>query len=120
MSKVNKMVKQNKYAVIRIQGHQHKVSEGEELLVDKLGKTKAEPEVLLIVNGDPTTQKLRGASTVKVGNPTLADVKVKIKVLTEIEKGKKIDVLKYKAKSRYRKHIGFRPKYSRLLIEKIS
>lgn len=110
MSKVNKMVKQNKYAVIRIQGHQHKVSEGEELLVDKLGGTKAEPEVLLVVNGDD----------IKVGTPIVTGARVKIKVLTEIEKGKKIDVLKYKAKSRYRKHIGFRPKYSRLLIEKIS
>lgn len=100
----------DKYAVIKIQGHQYKVSEGEELLVDKLSDVKKiDPEVLLFVK----------EGTVKVGKPTLSDVKVKVKVLTEIEKGKKIDVLKYKAKSRYRKHIGFRPKYTRLLIEKI-
>lgn len=80
-------------------------------MVDKLSDIKKiDPEVLLFVDG----------ATVKVGKPTLSDVKIKIKVLTEIEKGKKIDVLKYKAKSRYRKKIGFRPKYSRLLIEKIS
>ena len=101
----------DKYAVIGIQGHQHKVSEGEEILVDKITDIKKiEFEVLLLVDG----------AVVKVGKPTLPDVKIKIKVLTEVEKGKKIDVLKYKAKSRYRKHIGFRPKYTRLLIEKIS
>jgi len=35
-------------------------------------------------------------------------------------KGKKLSVFKYKAKSRYRKKIGFRPIYSRYLVEKIS
>ncbi|MFH1864106.1 MAG: 50S ribosomal protein L21 [bacterium] len=105
------MEKQNKYAVIRLQGHQYRVAEGDEILVDKISDIKKiNPEVLLFVDG----------ATVKVGKPTLSDVKVKVKVLTEIEKGKKIDVLKYKAKSRYRKHIGFRPKFTRLLIEKIS
>lgn len=105
------MEKQNKYAVIRLQGHQYKVFEGDEILVDKISDTgKIDPEVLLFVDG----------VTVKTGKPTLPNVKVKIKVLTEVEKGKKIDVLKYKAKSRYRKHIGFRPKYTRLLIEKLS
>ena len=105
------MEKQNKYAVIRLQGHQYRVAEGDEILVDKISDIKKiDPEVLLFVDG----------ATVKVGKPTLSDVKIKIKVLTEIEKGKKIDVLKYKAKSRYRKHIGFRPKFTRLLIEKIS
>ena len=105
------MIKQNKYAVIRLQGHQYRVAEGDEILVNKISDIKKiNPEVLLFVDG----------ATVKVGKPTLSDVKVKVKVLTEIEKGKKIDVLKYKAKSRYRKHIGFRPKFTRLLIEKIS
>lgn len=105
------MEKKTKYAVIRIKGHQYKVFEGDEILVDKISDIKIiEHEILLFVDGDK----------VKVGKPTLSDVKVKIKVLTEVEKGKKIDVLKFKAKSRYRKHIGFRPKYTRLLIEKIS
>lgn len=111
--------------MIRLGGHQYKVSEGEEILVDKLtdlpaGKAgkKVEPEVLLVV--DPTSQKLRGASGVKVGKPLLKDVKVKVKVLKEIEKGEKVRILKYKSKSRYRRHIGFRPQYTRLQIEKIS
>lgn len=99
----------SKYAVIRFAGHQYKVSEGEEILVDHLIDKKPEPEVLLVVDNDK----------VKVGNPKVVGVKVALKVLGE-EKGKKIDVYKYKAKSRYRKHTGFRPLYTRVKIEKIS
>lgn len=99
-----------KYAVIKIKGHQYKVSEGEEILVDKLGSDKVEPEVLLVADGEQ----------VLVGKPTLKEAKLKVKILKEEEKGEKIRVLKYKAKSRYRKVRGFRPLFTRLLIEKIS
>lgn len=99
-----------KYAVVRISGKQHIVEEGKELLVDKLADPKkVDPEVLLLVDGDK----------VIVGKPVIKDAKIKIKVLEEVEKGKKLRVFKYKAKSRYRKTIGFRPKHTRLLIEKI-
>ena len=98
-----------KYAVIRIKGRQYKVEEGEELLVDKLLDKKAAPEVLLIVDGKKVT----------LGKPVIKDAKVKIKILEE-EKGKKIQVQKYKAKSRYRKKIGFRPIYTKLLIQSIN
>lgn len=98
-----------KYAVVKIAGHQYKVSEGDEVLVDRLVDPKVEPEVLLVVNDDK----------VSVGKPKVAGAKVNVKILGE-EKGEKIDVRKYKAKSRYRKHIGFRPQYTRLLIKSIS
>lgn len=101
----------DKFAVIRIGGKQYKVSEGEEILVDKLNDlTKIEPEVLLFVDGDK----------IEVGTPVLDKIKVKVKVLVELEKGIKIRVFKYKAKSRQRKHTGFRAQYTRLLVEKIS
>ena len=100
-----------KYAVIRLQGKQYKVTEADEILIDKVADPKKiEPEVLLFVDEKKT----------KVGKPVLKDVKVKVKVLTEMEKGEKIDVYKFKAKSRYRKHIGFRPQFTKLLIESIS
>ena len=100
----------SKYAVIRIKGRQYRVEEGKEILVDKLSEKKVEPEVLLVVNNEK----------VEVGKPIVKEAKIKIKVVKEEEKGDKITVLKYKAKSRYRKKRGFRPKYTRLLIEKIS
>jgi len=100
-----------KYAVVRIGGKQYKVEEGKEILVDKLIEPKKlEPEVLLFVDGEK----------VKVGKPTLKDVKISLKVVTKLEKGEKVDVYKFKAKSRYKKHIGFRAQYTRLLIGKIS
>lgn len=71
---------------------------------------KITPEVLLIVDGD----------VVEVGTPVLTKAKVKIKVLKEVEKGEKIEIFKYKAKSRERRHVGFRAQHTRLLVEKIS
>ncbi len=100
-----------KYAVVKIGGRQYKISEGEEFLVDKLkDPKKIEVQTLLIADGDK----------VKVGKPALDGVSVKFKVVEELVKGEKIDVYKFKAKSRYRKHTGFRPQYTKLLVEKIS
>lgn len=99
-----------KYAVIRVNGRQYKVEEKEEVLVDFAGKNEIKPEILLITDGEK----------VEVGTPILEKAKVDFKVLKEAEKGTKLDVIKYKSKSRYKKHIGFRPVFTRILIEKIS
>lgn len=108
--KVKIPIKMDKFAVIRIGGKQYRVTEGQEILVDKLADVKKlAPEVLLFVDGDK----------VEVGTPVLTKVKVTVKVLVELEKGEKIDIFKYKAKSRERRHIGFRAQHTRLLIEKI-
>ena len=99
-----------KYAVIRIKGQQYKVSEGDEILVGKLADKKPKAEVLLLADN----------GKVKVGKPTVKGAKVKIKIVKEEEKGEKLYIQKFKAKSRYRRKMGFRPLYTRLLIEKIS
>lgn len=104
------MSKEIKYAVIKIKGTQYKVSEGDEILVGKLGSDKPEAEVLLLVEN----------GKVKVGKPKVRGVKIKLKVLAEEEKGKKLYIQKFKAKSRYRRKMGFRPVYTRLKVEKIS
>jgi large subunit ribosomal protein L21 len=99
-----------KYAVVKIKGQQYKVSEGDEILVDKLGTDKPDVKVFLIVD----------EKGVKIGKPEVKGAKVKMKILEAEEKGKKLYVQTFKAKSRYRRKIGFRPMYSRLLVEKIS
>jgi large subunit ribosomal protein L21 len=104
-----KKVATDKYAVIRILGRQYKVSEGQELLIDKMNDLKLTPEVLLVVDGEKTN----------IGKPVLKDTKVTLKILKEVEKGEKIEVYHFKAKSRYKKHTGFRPQYTRVLVEKI-
>ncbi len=100
----------DKFAVVRIQGKQYRVAEGDEILVDKMNDLKVTPEVLLVADGEK----------IEVGTPVLTKAKVVVKVLKEIEKGEKIDIFKYKAKSRERRHVGFRPQYTRLLVEKIT
>ena len=55
----------------------------------------------------------------KIGNPLVKDSKVTLEITSQ-KKGKKIEGLIYKAKSRYRKHYGFRPQITRVLVKKIS
>ena len=105
------MAKKDTYAVIKIKGQQFRVSEGEEILVGKLSeKEKPEAEVLLV-----KTEK-----AVKVGKPTVKTAKVALKVVDQEVKGKKLHVQTYKAKSRHRRKIGFRPRFTKIKIGKIS
>jgi large subunit ribosomal protein L21 len=97
-----------KYAVIKNGGHQYKVEEGQIIEVEKLdsdGKSYVFEEVLLSVDGDK----------VELGTPTVTGLKVYADVVSEV-KGDKIEVFKYKSKSRYRKHTGHRQKYTQLKI----
>jgi large subunit ribosomal protein L21 len=99
-----------KYAIVRIGGKQYKAEEGKEILVDKLvDPKKVDSEVLMVVDGDK----------IKVGKPVVKEAKIELKVVTEIEKGDKVEIYKFKSKSRYKRHTGFRPKFTRILIEKI-
>lgn len=100
-----------KYAVIKTGGKQYKVSEGQVIEVEKLdsdGKSFVFNEVLLVVDGDK----------VELGMPTVAGMQVFADVVEEV-KGEKIEVFKYKSKSRYRKHTGHRQKYTQLKINGI-
>ena len=96
------------YAIISVGGKQYRVHEGEKLLVDRLahgaGKT-FQPTVLLIGGGEGGTD-LSPSATVTAR--VVADVK-----------GDKIRIGKYRAKSGYRKHTGFRASLSQIEIESI-
>ncbi|RJR29984.1 50S ribosomal protein L21 [Candidatus Microgenomates bacterium] len=97
------------YCVIAINNNQYKVAAGDEILVDLLGEKKPSVEVLLQVDGEK----------VIVGTPTVKGAVVKMKILGE-EKGDKVRVFKYKAKSRYRKTIGSRKTFTKVKIESLS
>jgi len=96
------------YAIIKVAGKQYRVREGERLLVDRLkqdeGSTFA-PTVLL-VGGDGGAQ-LDGA-----------DGAVTAKVLGDA-KGPKIRIGKYKKRTGYRRHTGFRASLTQIEIESI-
>ena len=101
-----------KYAVIQLQGKQYRVSAGDEFIVDRLDKEEGDKftvsDVLLVVNGDKK----------EIGQPIVKDAKVKCEVLVN-NKGVKIRVAKFKAKSRYRKVQGHRQLQSVIKIVSI-
>lgn len=100
-----------KYAVFQNGSKQYKVFEGEELLLDKLKADKDTFEfanVVLVAND----------GKISLGNPFVKGASVQARILRE-EKGEKIHVVKYKAKSRYRKTIGHRSQLTRVKVEKI-
>lgn len=102
-----------KYAVVKIAGTQYKVSEGEEIEVSRLSEKEGESidlDQVLLVKQD---------AQLKLGQPTLKGAKVKAKVKKQFL-GDKLHVFKFKAKTGYRRKMGFRPQKTRLVIEKIT
>ncbi len=101
-----------KYAVIKTGGKQYKVSEGEELFIEKIagknGDSVVFDQVLLLVN----------EKKADIGRPLVEKAKVKAKILAQT-RGKKIRVAKFKAKSRYRRVKGHRQALTQVKIEKI-
>ena len=95
------------YAVIATGGKQYKVVVDQTIEVEKLGDAKKVifDQVLLVVDGEK----------VEVGTPTVTGVKVYADYLRDI-KADKIEVFKYKSKSRYRKHTGHRQGLAQLKI----
>ena len=96
------------YAIISVGGKQYRVREGERLLVDRLGLEDG-------ASFTPTVL-LTGGS----GGPQIApaDIVVTAKVLSQ-EKGPKIRIGKYKQRTGYKRHTGFRASLTRIQIESI-
>lgn len=98
-------------AVVKIAGKQYIVSEKETLMVDLLpeGTKELELDALMVIDGDNS----------KVGAPLVKGVKVKAKVVEERVAGKKLRVIRYKAKKRVHKEIGHRQKYTKIEVTSI-
>lgn len=97
------------FAIIKTGGKQYKVREGQTLVVEKL-----------VADGNVVfdTVLLIGGENAKIGTPTVAGAKVEASVV-EHGKGKKLHVIKYKPKVRYRRKIGHRQPFTKVKIEKI-
>ncbi|MBQ6438363.1 50S ribosomal protein L21 [bacterium] len=102
-----------KYAIIKLQGKQYRVSAGDKLTVDLLATPAGEQltvsDVLLVADGDQ----------VQVGTPLVKGASVTLKVI-ESGKDAKIDVFKYKSKSKYRKSHGHRQRITNVEVVKIA
>ena len=100
------------YAIVKAGGRQEKVAVGDIVVVDRLsaesGSTVTLP-ALLLVDGDAVTTDAAALAKVSVTAEVVRD-----------EKGPKIEILKYKNKTGYRKRQGHRQKLTRLKVTGIS
>jgi large subunit ribosomal protein L21 len=99
------------YAVIKTGGKQYRVSEGDQLEVERLGVTEGEVSLtpVLLVDGD----------TVVSAPDALAKASVKANVLGEV-KGPKITGFTYKNKTNSRRRWGHRQQYATIEITGIT
>ncbi|NIZ40142.1 50S ribosomal protein L21 [Entomospira entomophila] len=102
------------YALVEIKGKQYKVQEGRHILVD-LHAEHAEGDKLEF----PVFLLSDGEGKVSVGKPHVEGAKVVVKVMESL-RDKKIRVFKYKKRKGYRKTIGHRQNYTKLLVETVS
>jgi large subunit ribosomal protein L21 len=95
------------YAIITVGGKQYRVREGERLLVDKLATGEGEtftPRVLLVGGNGSTDLSPTTTVTARVLGHQL---------------GEKIRIGKYKKRTGYRKHNGYRSRLTQIQIESI-
>ena len=102
------------FAVIQTGGKQYKVSKGAFISIEKIkgefkkGDKISFDKVLLVDNGKDTT----------IGTPYITGAKVEGEI-TEVGRGKKVMVIKYKQKSRYLRRNGHRQPFFQVKIEAI-
>ncbi len=98
------------FAVIKTGGKQYKVKEGEILKIEKItgaAGDKIDFEVLLLADED--------GKDVKIGKPIVAGAKVAAEIL-EQGRARKVNIIKYKPKVRYRRKAGHRQMYTKVKI----
>lgn len=111
INKKNEISNGVKIAVIKTGGKQHKVSQGQEIKIEKIDGQAG--EILKF-----QTLMVAEEEKVQLGQPVLGEL-VEGKIL-EQGKNKKISVIKFKNKTRYKRNVGHRQPYTKILIEKIS
>lgn len=107
------VMESNKSAVIETGGKQYLVQSGQTLRVEKLENAKeggvvSFDNVLLLINGEE----------IKLGKPFLEGVKVSAEVKKE-GRAEKVNILRYKRKTRSRKKKGHRQPFTEVLIKEI-
>jgi large subunit ribosomal protein L21 len=98
------------YAVIRAGGKQFKVAKGDVIEIDRVSSDGTLEFVPLLVVDD------KGKA--RSGRSELARARVTAKVIGEA-KGPKVDIFKYRSKTRYRRSAGHRQKYTSVQVEDI-
>jgi len=114
MADTKKTTKNEEFAVIETGGKQYMVSVGDIVDVELLSGDLKEGDkvefenVVMVDNGSDTT----------LGDPYIKGAKVSATYLEE-KKGKKLSIIRFKAKSNRDRKIGHRQHYARVKIETI-
>ena len=99
------------YAVIRAGGKQHKVAKGDVIEVERIREDAENIEFVPLMIVDD-----KGKARLAKGD--LNQARVMATVLGET-KGPKIEVMKYRNKTGYRRHLGHRQRYTTIQISDI-
>lgn len=105
-------------AVIKTGGKQYVVAPGATVTIEKLGRGAATQDVK---KGDTVTFDevlMTDNGTLTLGTPTL-EGKTVTGTVQMVGRAKKVEVVKYKAKSRYLKRRGHRQPYVKVKIDSI-
>ncbi|MBX4215953.1 50S ribosomal protein L21 [Candidatus Parcubacteria bacterium] len=102
------------FAIIETGGKQYLVRKGDTVRIEKLSGDHKEGDAVTF----DQVLLLEGENETKLGAPYLSGTAVKAKIVA-IGRAKKVEVLKYKAKSRYRKLRGHRQPFMTVSIESI-
>ncbi|PIR07230.1 MAG: 50S ribosomal protein L21 [Candidatus Komeilibacteria bacterium CG11_big_fil_rev_8_21_14_0_20_36_20] len=102
------------FAVIKTGGKQYQVAKGDVLKIEKLPQAKDGGKVIF----DQILLLADDKDKVTLGKPYLDKVKVEATLVRNF-KDKKIDVLKYKNKTRYRRKYGHRQQLAEVKIDQI-
>ena len=102
------------YAIIVTGGKQYKVNEGDIVFIEKLDAAEGDT-----VTFDKVLSVSREEGDFTVGAPYVAGATVSATVVKN-GKGKKIHIMKYKAKKNEKKKIGHRQPYTKVQINTIT
>lgn len=111
-------------AIIKTGGKQYKVSKDQVLKIEKIKGKEGDKTVfdqVLLVSDDPASAKATAGKKdpkVEIGQPFLKDKKVEAEIL-EQGRARKVEIVKYKRKTRYRRKVGHRQPFTRIKIVKI-
>lgn len=110
-----KTTQSDAFAIIETGGKQYKVSVGDVVTIGKIadapetGSTMSFDKVLLVANG----------SDAKIGAPYVSGAKVEAEFQGE-GKGKKLNIMRFRQKSRYTRRIGYRDTNATVKITNIA
>jgi len=102
------------FAIIQTGGKQYKVKKGDVIEIEKIDKKKGSKikfDKILLISSDE-------GRNFKMGKSYIKGAKVEGEILDQI-KGKKITIIKYKPKTRYKRKKGHRQLYAKVRIGKI-